>query len=432
MADALAWTELGAGERAALLRKAAEAAVALATAWAAERSAGGLLEPIAFARTAFAAADALEQPRTVFRRARADRDAPLAVRAFPLDTRARVWASGVTADAWVDREGHAGGETDGASAEDAVGALEQLAAGAPRVQIDGPLGEAAAGALSSLVTAGAVSVPSEARVSPAPPLYVVVAPGPWSAADMRSAARHVASFVAVSAAGVLRAPRGVVLVLERAWLQRERFVEEVHAALGRVAVTRDACDAATHDALRARFDGAARRGENEGRAWTVCPDVHVRDLSGAPPPAGALFQVTVDVHATRGAIRRELMGASAFLPRAAAIVTAAEARDACLFVHGATEDAHDDAVWEAVRALAAEDLGVNAWPLLGRVLGVRAVVAPRRPSRVVVRSGLGAKRAAPWLVDRARGDVLAERWLAGLPSASWGEALSIAVEGARG
>lgn len=419
-------------ERAALLRRAAETAIAIAGAWAKERSLGGLLEPLAFATGAIALAASIERPRAslppaFFR----GMEGAIAGRVFPLDARESLWGGGLVVDAYVAGRGQA----EALLATGAVEALEALA-GIPDRSIDltcARPSDVALQALAPLVEAGAVRLseaPQDEDDGDAPPLPVLVAPGPWSRRDMDREAKKLASMVALSAAGVLGARRGVALVVERAWLQREGFVERVHAELDDLGATVDACDEATQKALAARFSGAERRGARGERAWVVCPDVSERDLADVRPPPGAVLQVTLDVHATRDAVRRELEGPRSFVPAASAIARSIGAPDACLLAHGSTLEAHGDVIARAASELGG-DLGINTWPAMGRVVGARLVVAPRRVTRVLSRASLGSTRAAPWVVASAGAEALARRLLDALPEATWGEAAGLAVAGLR-
>src|SRR6185295_6322919 len=58
---------------------------------------------------------------------------------------------------------------------------------------------------------------------------VIVVPGPWSESDVRFQARHVAAMVTQNASFNCNAAK--VIVTARGWLQREAFLDALHAEL---------------------------------------------------------------------------------------------------------------------------------------------------------------------------------------------------------
>lgn len=103
----------------------------------------------------------------------------------------------------------------------------------------------------------------------------LVVPGPWSEADLRFQARHVAGMVANNASFNCNACK--VLVTAKGWAQREQFLELVHEALERTAPRR-----AYYPGAQERYQGfldhypQAKPLSERTRdvvPWTVIPDV---------------------------------------------------------------------------------------------------------------------------------------------------------------
>lgn len=212
---------------------------------------------------------------------------------------------------------------------------------------------------------------------------VLVVPGPWSDADIRYQARHVASMVTQNASFNCNAAK--VLVTARGWLQREAFLEALHAELRRIpprkAYYPGACD--RYRTFLDHYPGAVVLGAVPADApgevvpWTVIPDVSTEEGGHAlvnEAFCGVLAEVTLDLRETEGGVTRErdVGGPSVarFLERAVAFANERcwGTLSACLLVHPATEEEHADELARAVADLRYGAIGVNLWP--GAIYGL--------------------------------------------------------------
>jgi acyl-CoA reductase-like NAD-dependent aldehyde dehydrogenase len=214
---------------------------------------------------------------------------------------------------------------------------------------------------------------------------VLVAPGPWSDADLAFQARNVAAMVANNASFNCNAAK--VLVTARDWPQRDAFLAAVRGALGRVPARRAYYPGAQerYQAFCEHYPAATPLIETDTDAvpWTIIPDV--------PPTAGeyaltheAFCGVLADV-ALNGA------DASTFLDHAVdfANETVWGTLSCMMLVHPSTEREHAEAIDRAIAALRYGSIGVNLWSGVMYALGVTPWGAFPGHPLTDVRSGRG-------------------------------------------
>ena len=193
---------------------------------------------------------------------------------------------------------------------------------------------------------------------------ILVVPGPWSSADLRWQARHVAGMVTQNASFNCNA--GKVLVLARGWLQRDAFVREVRAALARTPPRK-----AYYPGAAERWRGFVDRypqAEIVGREadgvvpWTYIPDV--------PPRAGEHALVSEAFCGVLAEVTLDADDAAAFLDKATAF-----ANDACwgtlsatVLVHPQTMRDHREALARTIAELRYGGVGVNCWSAVAYAL----------------------------------------------------------------
>lgn len=204
---------------------------------------------------------------------------------------------------------------------------------------------------------------------------VIVVPGPWSAADIRFQARHVASMVTQNASFNCNAAK--VIVTARGWLQREAFLDALHAELVRAKPRK-----AYYPGARARWKaflehypkamvlGSVPKDEPEAAVpWTAIPDVS----SAAGEYAltheafcGVVAEVALDLSSARDGMRRDptTVDVDRFLDAAVAF-----ANDRCwgtlscaVLAHTATLESHHASIAKAIDDLRYGAVGLNVWP----------------------------------------------------------------------
>ncbi len=194
------------------------------------------------------------------------------------------------------------------------------------------------------------------------PIFVV--PGPWSTADLRYQAEHVAAMVAHNAS--FNCAAGKVLVTAKGWPLRERFLQEVHDALRR-APPRFAyypgAAARYEEFLHHYPDAIALGADGEGVVpWTALPDVPLRPGEYAlcnEAFCGVLAEVDIDAS-----------DPGEFLQKAAS------AADECIWgtltcvalVHPKTQKRFATELDEFIAQLRYGAIGVNIWS--GAVFGI--------------------------------------------------------------
>jgi hypothetical protein len=199
-------------------------------------------------------------------------------------------------------------------------------------------------------------------------------PGPWSAADVRFQARHVASMVTQNASFNCNAAK--VVVTARGWLQREAFLRAFHEELRKTRARKAYYPgaAARYRAFLEAYPGALALGDvppgAEGSVvpWTAIPDVP--DEAGAHALTneafcGVVAEVTLDVGDTPGG-----PSVPTFLERAVAFANERcwGTLSCCVLVHPKTEADHASEVKDAIAGLRYGAIGVNVWP--GAIYGL--------------------------------------------------------------
>jgi acyl-CoA reductase-like NAD-dependent aldehyde dehydrogenase len=221
---------------------------------------------------------------------------------------------------------------------------------------------------------------------------VIVVPGPWSAADIRFQARHVASMITHNASFNCNAAK--VVIVARQWLQRPAFLEALHEELGR-APPRKAYYPGAHSRY-ARFLehypeavvlGSAPVDEPEAAVpWTVIPDV-TADPYALEHEAfcGVVAEVEIDAPDFGNASVPRFLDEAVKLANERCWGTLSCA----LLVHPATETEHAGALASAVERLRYGGIGINLWP--GVIYGLVAPSWGAYPghSPEDIRSGTG-------------------------------------------
>ena len=206
---------------------------------------------------------------------------------------------------------------------------------------------------------------------------VIVVPGPWSTSDIRFQARHVASMVTQNASFNCNAAK--VIVTARGWLQREAFLDALHAELRKTPARKAYYPGARdrHRAFVEHYPEALVLGPipsdapDEVVPWTAIPDV-ASDAGGYALTneafCGVVAEVTLDLAENDDGMLRERdhggPSVRRFLEKAVAF-----ANERCwgtlscaLLVHPSTEDDHSEDVSHAVAVLRYGGIGINAWP----------------------------------------------------------------------
>ena len=241
---------------------------------------------------------------------------------------------------------------------------------------------------------------------------VIVVPGPWSHADIRYQARHVAAMVTQNASFNCNA--GKVVVVAKQWLQKDAFLEALHEELAKTPPRKAYYPGAKerYAAFLERYPRARVVGQTPADAseevvpWTVIPDVKV----GTEDETYALRN-----EAFCGIVAKVELGAAdaagASAPRflEAAVKLANEScwgtLSCCLLVHPAIEEAHTAELAQAIDALRYGAIGVNVWP--GVVYGLVSPTWGAYPGHVAedIQSGTGVVHNT-WLFDHPEKSVV--------------------------
>ena len=186
---------------------------------------------------------------------------------------------------------------------------------------------------------------------------ILVVPGPWSAADMKYQAAHVAGMLSNN--GSYNCSAAKVLVVARDWLQRETFLDEVRAALKALPSWRAYYPGSPERYARycARYPDAEVLGPTgEGvLPWTLLPKVK--------PDASELALSEEAFCGVLGVVTLDAKDAPSFL--AAAVPFANDSvwgtLSTCLLVHPITADAHRAELDRAIMGLRYGGIGINCW-----------------------------------------------------------------------
>ena len=297
---------------------------------------------------------------------------------------------------------------------------------------------------------------------------VLVVPGPWSDADIRFQARHVASMVTQNASFNCNAAK--VVITARGWLQREAFLDALHEELRKTRPRKAYYPGAKsrHRAFLDQYPDALILGAvptdaaDEVVPWTVIPDV-APDAGGYALTneafCGVVAEVTLDLAESEGGIAREHdhggPSVTRFLERAVAFANDRcwGTLSCCILIDHATRDAHEDALLRAVTDLRYGGIGINAWPGLlyglvtpswGAFPGHRAddiqsgtgVVHNAflfdHPEKSVVRAPFRIFPTPPWFSDHKNLRVLGERLVTFEAKPTWGALFGVVRAAIRG
>lgn len=297
---------------------------------------------------------------------------------------------------------------------------------------------------------------------------VLVVPGPWSAADIRFQARHVASMVTQNASFNCNAAK--VIVTARGWLQREAFLDALHDELRKTRARKAYYPGARdrHRAFLEHYPNAMVLGPvpedaaDEVVPWTAIPDVP----EGAGGYAltneafcGVVAEVTLDVADRDGGILRERdhggPSATRFLEQAVAFANDRcwGTLSCCVLVHPVTEEDHPEEVARAIAALRYGGIGINTWP--GLIYGL---VSPSwgafpghpaediqsgagvvhnaflfdHPEKSVVRAPFRIRPTPAWFSDHKNLRELGKRLVAFEAKPSWGGFLRVVSAAIKG
>jgi acyl-CoA reductase-like NAD-dependent aldehyde dehydrogenase len=234
---------------------------------------------------------------------------------------------------------------------------------------------------------------------------VIVVPGPWSAADIRFQARHVASMVTQNASFNCNA--GKVVVVSKHWLQKDAFLQALHEELAKTPPRKAYYPGARerYAAFLAQYPRAlVLGGEAEGAVpWTAIPDVGIGESYALENEAFCGIVAEVEL----GSPDAALASVPTFLEQAVAFANDRcwGTLSCCLLVHPATEEAHQPELARAIDALRYGAVGVNVWPGV-----IYALVSPTwgaYPGHVPedIQSGTGVVHNA-WLFDHPEKSVV--------------------------
>ncbi|WP_448322318.1 aldehyde dehydrogenase family protein [Streptomyces sp. CO7] len=218
----------------------------------------------------------------------------------------------------------------------------------------------------------------------------IVTPGPWSTADFRYQAEHIATSKMNNSGHNCVASQ--VLLVPDEWDGTDRLLDEVRAVLRGLPPRTDYYPGAADrlESVARTHPGAEALGDGLGRLL-------VPDITDTTDP-----MLTDEVFASAlGVVRLPGDSTSRFL--AAAVEFANErlpgTLGATLLVHPRTERTHRAAVEEAVAALRYGTLGVNCWSAFGFLLGYTPWGAFPGHTRQEIGSGTGFVHNAFMLED---------------------------------
>jgi hypothetical protein len=293
---------------------------------------------------------------------------------------------------------------------------------------------------------------------------VIVVPGPWSDRDIRFQARHVASMVTQNASFNCNAAK--VIVTARGWLQREAFLDAVHAELAKIPA-RKAYYPGAHDRYQKFLDAypeALALGPKAEQAvpWTVIPNVPSAAGGYALTNeafCGVVAEVTLDVAKQEGGMLRErdpgAISVSAFLEDAVAFANERcwGTLSCCILVHPETEEAHPAALAKAVSDLRYGGIGINAWPgviygLVSPSWGAFPGHTPEdiqsgtgvvhnaflfdHPEKSVVRAPFRIRPTPAWFSDHKNLLDLGKKLVSFEAGPTWGKLVSVATAAMKG
>lgn len=230
---------------------------------------------------------------------------------------------------------------------------------------------------------------------------VLIVPGPWSAADLRYQARHIAGMVAQNASFNCNAAK--VVAVARDWLQKDAFLREVRAALARTPPRKAYYPGALDrwGGFMDRYGQAEIVGEQTGGVvpWTFIPNV--------PPREGEPALTTEAFCGVLAEVELDGSDPSAFLDEATAF-----ANDKCwgtlsvtLLIHPFTMRDHREALTRAIARLRYGGIGVNCWSAVCYALVSTSWGAFPGHTPEDIQSGTGVVHNA-WLFDHPQKSVV--------------------------
>ena len=238
---------------------------------------------------------------------------------------------------------------------------------------------------------------------------VIVVPGPWSPADIRFQARHVAAMVTHNASFNCNA--GKVVVVAKEWLQKEAFFEALHEELGKTPARKAYYPGAKdrYAAFLAKYPQAVVVGTTPADAaeevvpWTVIPNVGPDEDYALRNEAfcGIVAEVEVDAPGPGGT------SVPLFLREAVKLANEScwGTLSCCLLVHPATEEANLTELTRAIDELRYGAIGVNVWP--GVIYGLVSPTWGAYPGHTPedIQSGSGVVHNT-WLFDHPEKSVV--------------------------
>jgi hypothetical protein len=230
----------------------------------------------------------------------------------------------------------------------------------------------------------AVAKPVTAELGCVTPVLVV--PGRWTAGDLEFQARHVAAMVAHNAS--FNCTAGKVLLLARAWPQREAFLERVAAALAAAPPRRAYYPGAAerYHAFLGHYPQARALGRTgEGvLPWTLIPDVPARPGEYALTEeafCGVIAEVAIDA-----------AGPAEYVDRAVAFANESiwGTLSAVVLVPPSARRESPGIAERAISGLRYGSVGLNVWTGVNFALGVTSWGAYPGHTPADVVSGIGA------------------------------------------
>ncbi len=238
---------------------------------------------------------------------------------------------------------------------------------------------------------------------------VIVVPGPWSHADIRFQARHVAAMVTQNASFNCNA--GKVVVVAKQWLQKDAFLEALHDEL-RKTPARKAYYPGARDryaGFLAKYPHAQVLGSAPSDApedvvpWTVIPNVSTDEDYALRNEAfcGIVAEMELSAPGPGGA------SVPRFLEEAVKVANEScwGTLSCCMLVHPATEEAHRPELSRAIDELRYGAIGFNVWP--GVIYGLVSPTWGAYPGHTPedIQSGAGVVHNT-WLFDHPEKSVV--------------------------
>ncbi|MFJ8660575.1 aldehyde dehydrogenase family protein [Streptomyces sp. NPDC093795] len=217
----------------------------------------------------------------------------------------------------------------------------------------------------------------------------IVAPGPWSEADLRFQAEHIVTSKMNNSGHNCIASQ--ILVLPRDWDGTERLLDEIRKVLRRLPPRADYYPGAADRLASVRAAHPTAEAHGDGCRLLV-PDITDHD---------DLLVLDEVFGSALGVVRLSGASPAEFLRQAVDFAndTLPGTLGATLIVHPRTEKAHREAVRTAIAELRYGTLGVNCWSGVGFLLGFTPWGAFPGHTRQDIGSGIGFVHNAFMLED---------------------------------